>query len=1287
MIPRCSRLLACAIALAPSFAFAQIVLEDRTLEGHVGFTDDMSSAPGILLVPSSPRIQASSVGRPDVLNNSAPLFDDGLSPRRRAHEVVVEAFGGDYWLMASTRLDTTPQQTYVFGYAANTSGAPGHPNFDGAWMPVLQNVTPASPDPVPGVDLVEYATRVSLHFIEADPDRPGFYRPTTEEIGGGIEANPRLDPSDAAAPYAFAGGPSANGIYERLAQASGEISGAPPEASLWVRSSQQPPPRAGDPIRVQLFVLWSQRCRLVNPDCPDERASRIEASYFEGLTAKLGDFGGYVPGPEGENPGIFIPRDDSPIDLYVIVTPCMPGCPLPPAAIEGCANLIGETEILPPATPEGSRVEFDWFFGRAAQAPVLNAGEPPLAGQSPELFDVFDPAASEGNYRIERVQPGVDGEMTFTAHLDPMPDGRPWRQDFTGTRWPWTAPGSGETALGFDFCMVPGVYRGTIRLRDANNGAAPTGGLRALVEQSSAIIATGRPTGPGLAGDWRATRDLRFTPYDPDTGIAACSYENVFAASPAMPIAWTENELEHRFENPSLDPSRFMSGNVHVGFNQPLHAVTWDGNDFVAPAAGGRWPGPLMPGTDIAEREARVVPADFDLCFAKLRIQVRSTSVRFFDPRIDSGRGSFSDDMGTPDPSDDVAYGALLSSDPRRQWLGSPRTFEEAAREGEVNLFLPQGTWERIGGFITTVLDPLTHRLGTTDLPEIDVALGCGTACTVVGTPASRTPVATLCLDPIAPCNDPGVLAGSVPLHGTLYHQDPVIAGWWRINGGAPVPVDLAAAGITCVALPCSDAFSVVVADPGGAFHACGNDIELSFEDATGLVVSSVVKTFIDTTPPVFHVGGPGSPIFDCAAVLAACEGEPLAEPTALDDCSAIGDTDSPLVVSSDRPAVFPPGETLVTFTAVDGCGNTATCPVVVRLEAPGARSIECPPPLLIECAGPSVPRSDPRIQAWLDSASVTVLCGALPAIADDAPSDFPVGCAGGGITTVTFWAEGAGGERIECTSTVTVVDTTPPVLVVPAPILIECSGHGGVTLDDAALRDWLSSAQASDACSSPSVIHDAPALIPASCEPGLPTTVRFRAEDGCGNFAEGESSVTVVDSSGPSIDADAMSLVLWPAHHEYVVIDAQDARRWVRDGCGDVTLKFTGCASSQPEDNRGDRNAGDGGDGSTACDCAISPDGTKVAMRAERNGGCSKIGRTYTVMVDASDACGHEMLGLPLRACVPHDSGAKAGEPWPSTAAAPPADDLCLEGWINATYPAATGKRDARACGDGCGP
>jgi hypothetical protein len=56
----------------------------------------------------------------------------------------------------------------------------------------------------------------------------------------------------------------------------------------------------------------------------------------------------------------------------------------------------------------------------------------------------------------------------------------------------------------------------------------------------------------------------------------------------------------------------------------------------------------------------------------------------------------------------------------------------------------------------------------------------------------------------------------------------------------------------------------------------------------------------------------------------------------------AAGDTCGNVAVSNNVPAVFPPGETIVTWTATDDCGNSATCQQRVFVRDESAPFLRC---------------------------------------------------------------------------------------------------------------------------------------------------------------------------------------------------------------------------------------------------------------------------------------------------------------------------------------------------------
>jgi hypothetical protein len=156
-------------------------------------------------------------------------------------------------------------------------------------------------------------------------------------------------------------------------------------------------------------------------------------------------------------------------------------------------------------------------------------------------------------------------------------------------------------------------------------------------------------------------------------------------------------------------------------------------------------------------------------------------------------------------------------------------------------------------------------------------------------------------------------------------------------------------------------------------------------------------------------------------------------------------------------------------------------------------------------------------IQAWLNNhggAAATNYCGNLIWT-----NDFPGisnGCGGTGSAEVTFLATDDCGQVLT-NATVTIVDTSPPVVDVSASDwVVESDGQGNT----AQLNLWLNShggAQASDVCGDVAWAHNFVSLNDG-CGSAGSVMVTFTATDECGNTAITVATFTIQDQLAPGV-------------------------------------------------------------------------------------------------------------------------------------------------------------------------
>ena len=246
-------------------------------------------------------------------------------------------------------------------------------------------------------------------------------------------------------------------------------------------------------------------------------------------------------------------------------------------------------------------------------------------------------------------------------------------------------------------------------------------------------------------------------------------------------------------------------------------------------------------------------------------------------------------------------------------------------------------------------------------------------------------------------------------------------------------------------------------------------------------------------------------------------------EATSVDNIVEIGnpvydDLVEIISVTSDSPDTFPLGETVITWTATDSSGNSATATQTVTVVDTTAPGITVPDSITIEASGAEGNLADIGLGSGSDTVEII-------SVTSDSPDTFPLG-----ETVITWTATDSSGNSATATQTVTVVDTTAPGITVPDSITIEASGAEGNLAD-------IGLGSGSDTVEIISVTSDSPDTFPLG-----ETVITWTATDSSGNSATATQTVTVVDTTAPELTVP-----------ENVVVDSFSLENLVEIGDADA--------------------------------------------------------------------------------------------------------------------------------------
>jgi uncharacterized repeat protein (TIGR01451 family) len=423
------------------------------------------------------------------------------------------------------------------------------------------------------------------------------------------------------------------------------------------------------------------------------------------------------------------------------------------------------------------------------------------------------------------------------------------------------------------------------------------------------------------------------------------------------------------------------------------------------------------------------------------------------------------------------------------------------------------------------------------------------------------------------------VLSGTLSLtynEGTAYDISvtPVIPA---SIGGCPEPLNPADCELTGITGSSPDCCGIVIdcPDPDGGSYTCVDlvpDPDPSIITITGACNTPEIDTEV-TQSGAGCVGNPllvvhtytitdgplGSPtictqtftVIDDIDPSITCPADVTVECTASTDPAATGtatgsDTCGDVTITHSDSSAPGCGNTEVitrTWTSTDACGNAVSCDQVIAIVDTTDPSITCPADATVECGQSTDP-------ADTGSATGSDTCGDVTITHSDSSTP---GCGNTETITRTWTATDACGNSSSCDQIITVVDTTDPQLFgIPADMSVEC----GDPIPDAIVF-------ATDNCDDDLTVSLTGETTDHDCGSTLVRT--WSTIDDCGNTASQSQTISIVDTTPPTITCPADATVECTGSTD----PADTGVATGSDVCGSVTISHSdssvpGCGNTE---------------------------------------------------------------------------------------------------------------------------
>jgi hypothetical protein len=255
----------------------------------------------------------------------------------------------------------------------------------------------------------------------------------------------------------------------------------------------------------------------------------------------------------------------------------------------------------------------------------------------------------------------------------------------------------------------------------------------------------------------------------------------------------------------------------------------------------------------------------------------------------------------------------------------------------------------------------------------------------------------------------------------------------------------------------------------------------------------------------------------------------------AQDSCSAVTVTYSDIVSNNCG------GSKVIqrTWTASDACGNTTNRVQTITVVDTTRPSLSLPPNLTLECPA-NTSTNNTGVAIATDGCSSIVLT-----FSDVVTTN----CGGTRVVARTWTATDACGNTTNAVQTITVRDSTPPSLVIPANLTLECPANTSTTNTGVAT--------ATDGCGT--VVISFSDVVTTNCGGTRVVSRTWSARDQCGNTTNAVQTITVRDTTPPIITAPADLVLDCPA----VTTTNATGVATASDGCGSVSISYSDSVSN----------------------------------------------------------------------------------------------------------------------------